>query len=276
MSYQISTTYPSKLVFLNSANARYIPEESLYIWSFTETLQCPANHSFLISVRDAQIPFSYYQINANNNRYYVNGVLFTIPQGNYNVIELINQLKFNHPTFTFNYKETTNKLTIASSTPFRIENDTSYEPFLRVLGFRKDIYEGQSSYTSDSVVNLSGYNNLFIYSNLTHMNLDSTANRGSNVMAKVPVSALPNGIIFYEMPAAGIKQVITHHSISEVKLQLLDTLYFPLHLNYVDWSVTIQVEIVRVTDEGENPLAVTPLPNKRVSVIPTKKSRSRV
>lgn len=266
MSYKLDPTLPGKLIFLNSANARYIPEESLYIWSFTESLQCPANHSFLISVRDAQIPYSWYQVNANNNRYFVNGTLFSIPEGNYNIIELVQQLKFNHPTLVFNYKETTNKLTISSASVFRIENDTNYEPFLRMIGFRKDIYEGKSSYTSDSVVNLSGYNNLFIYSNLTSYNLDSTANRGSNVMGKVPVNSLPNGIIFYEIPSQGIKQVISHHSISEVKLQLLDTLYFPLHLNYVDWSVTIQVEVIKMSDDVNNPMAISkpvPPPSKK-------------
>lgn len=275
MSYELSTSYPPKLLFLNSANARYIPEESMYLWSFSETLQCPANHSFLLSVRDAQIPYSWYQVNTNNNRYIVDGVLYTIPEGNYNIIELINQLKFNHPTFTYNYKETTNKLTISNATSFRIENDTSYEPFLRVLGFMKDIYDDQSSYTSDSVVNLSGYNNIFIYSNLTHHNIDSTAKKGSNVISKIPVNALPNGIVFYEIPSQGIKQVISHHSISEVKLQLLDTLYFPLNLNNVDWSLTIQVEVIRMTNDIENPLTMQrPIP--RSIPIPIKKSKGKV
>lgn len=264
MSYELSTAFPPRLLFLNSRNARYIPEESMYIWSFTESLQCPPNHSFLISVRDAQIPYSFYMINANNNRYYVDNVLYTIPEGNYNIIELLNLLNINHPSLVFTYKETTNKLTITSLRRFKIANDTNFEPFLRLLGFRKDIYEGQTSYTSDSVVNLAGYNNLFIYSNLTAYNIDSTANRGSNVLAKIPVNAVANGIIFYEIPSQGIKQVINHHSISEIKLQLLDTLYFPLHLNYVDWNVTIQVEVIKMNDEVENPMAVTkPIPIKK-------------
>lgn len=249
MSFAFDTSNPPKFLFLNSANARYVPHEAMYIWSFDESMQCPPNHSFLISVRDAHIPYSWYQLNRNNNRYFVDEALHTIPEGNYNIIELLDIMREKHPNISFAYMETTNRVTVTSFLPFSMRNDTNFEPFLRHLGFRKDIYDGAARYESDSVVNLSGYNSVLVYSNLTSYNIDSTARRGSNVMAKIPVTTTSNSIIFYTMPPGSIKQMISQHSISEVKLQLLDSLYFPLHLNYIDWSITIQVEVVRVVDE---------------------------
>lgn len=246
---EYDSAHPPKLLFLNSANAKYVPGEAMYIFDFNETLQCPPEHTFLLTVLDAQIPYSWYQINANNNRYYVNGTLHTIPEGNYNILELLDQLRFIHPTFTFAYKETTNRVTIAAPTPFSIANDTSFQPFLRMLGFRKDIYSDSASYTSDSVVNLSGYNSIYLYANLTSYNLDSYAKRGSNAIARVPVTAVSNGIIFYSQPAGAVRQQISQQSVSEIKLQLLDSLYFPLFLNHVDWSVTLQIETIRTVEE---------------------------
>lgn len=261
MSFQFDTAHPPKYVFLNSANARYVPDEALYIWDFDESLQCPPNHSFVISVRDAHIPYSWYQLNANNNRYYIDGAAHSVPEGNYNILELIDILKTKHASLNFSYAETTNRVTVTSAAPFSMRNDTNFEPFLRHLGFRLDIYEGASSYTSDSVVNLSGYSAIFLYSNLTSYNIDSTARRGSNVIARIPVNAVSNGIVFYTMPPGSIRQMITQHSISEIKLQLLDSLYFPLHLNYIDWSLTLQIEVVKVVDE--DPPAAPPVQRKQ-------------
>lgn len=247
-TYPLDTTQPPRIVYLNSKQARYIESESMYMWNLTENIILPKTHMFLISVVDAQIPYSFYLINNNNNRYYVNDQLHTISQGNYNILELIDKLKANHPTFTFQYAETTNKLTISNATPFKLENDPAFEPFLNVLGFRFDSYFGQTSYTSDSVVNLSGYNSLYIYSNLTSFAIDSFAKRGSNVLAKIPINTTSNGIIFFENRMM-VKQIINTHNTNEIKLQLMNNFYRPLHLNYVDFTITLQFEKVVVTDE---------------------------
>lgn len=250
-SYPLDIAHPQRLLFLNSKQAAYSPGEAKYIWHLQETISCPKNHVFLISIIDAQIPYSYYQINENNRFYYFNNAPFSVPLGNYNILELIQKLKSNHPAITFTYLETTNKLTLSSTTSFRIENNLSYEAFLPMLGFKLDIYEG-TTLTSDSVVDLSGYNNIFIFSsNLSPYNVDSYESRGSNVLAKIPVTSSSNGIIFYT--TTGVKQVINTVSISDIRLQLLDNLYFPLDLNGVPFTITISLEILRQTEEQDNP-----------------------
>lgn len=269
-TYQLDTAHPPRLVYLNSKQARYIEQDATYIWNLTENITLPKTHMFVISVVDAQIPYSFYLINNNNNRYYVNDQFYTIPQGNYNALELVEKLKANHPTFTFQYTETTNKLTISNSTPFSMANDPAFEPFLLMLGFRFDSYFGQRSYTSDSVLNLSGYNSLYIFSNVTSFAIDSYAKRGSNVLSKIPINTTSNGIIFYENRTM-LKQVVNLQNLNEIKLQLLNNFYRPLHLNYIDFTITLQIEKVPATEESDSTLSAPPS-----TPIPIKKSKGRV
>ena len=206
------------------------------------------DHSFLLSVVNAEVPYSFYLVNTNNNKYKINGTSYSISIGNYNILELIDKLQSNHPTFTFSYKETTNKLTISAPTAFSMTND-GLEPFLRLIGFRLDIYNGLSSYESDSVVDLSGYNNIFIYSNLGSENYDSYLSRGSHVLCKIPLTSSANGVIFYEN-TFGTRHIIDQTNISDIKLQLLSNLYSPIDLNHIDFTIALQLDCI--LNQSEN------------------------
>lgn len=249
-TYELDVHHPPRLMYLSSAQARYIESESMYAWDISEPIMKLNNHVFVVSVVDAQIPYSFTIINTRNNRYWVNDNLYTIDPGNPNINELIDRLKANHSTLTFQYSEINNKLTISSATPFTMKNDVISQPFLRMLGFRFDEYNGSSSYTSDSVVNLSGYNSIYLFSNITSFAIDSFARRGSNVLAKIPVTGVSNSIIFYTNPM-NLKQIVNSGNLNEVKIKLVDPFYSPLHLNYVDFSITIQIE--KVESKYEDP-----------------------
>lgn len=242
-TYPMDVHHPPRLIYLNSAQARYVESESMYIWTLDEPITKPNHHMFVISVVECQIPYSFTIINTRNNRYWINNNLYTIDPGNYNINELIDQLKANHSALTFQYSEINNKMTITSSSSFTMKNDPVSQPFLKMLGFRFDEYQGLSSYTSDSVVNLSGYNAIYLFSNITSFAMDSFAKRGSNVLCKIPVVGVSNSIIFYENHMS-LKQVVNSGNLNEIRVKIVDPFYTPLHLNYVDWSMTIQVEKV--------------------------------
>lgn len=251
-TYNFDLEHPPRLMYLQSSQARYIESDGMYIWNIDDPIVKPKNHMFVVSVVDVQIPYSFTIINSRNNRYWVDNQLYTIDPGNYNVNELMDKLKANHPTFTFQYSEINNKMTISSASQFTLKNDVMSQPFFRLLGFRFDMYQGATSYTSDSVVNLSGYNSIYLFSNITSFAVDSFAKRGSNVLAKIPVTGVSNSIIFWSNPM-NLKQVVNSGNLNELKLQLLDPFYSPLHLNYVDFSITIQIE--KVESKHEDPEA---------------------
>jgi hypothetical protein len=61
----------------------------------TRTSVAPLNGSTFtpgISLVNAQIPYSFTQINKTNNVFYVSGTSYTIPVGNYNIYTLITAL----------------------------------------------------------------------------------------------------------------------------------------------------------------------------------------
>lgn len=259
MSYQLSTQFPPRKIFLNSAHATTSGTDGYYSWSLKEPITAPSGHVFLFSVTDATIPYSFYIINTNNNSYAMAGVSATVTPGNYTILELLTTLRENHPTITFTYKQTTNKVTVTNATPFSMSNTVGKEPFLRLLGFTKDSYSGASSYTSESVVNLASYSSIYVFSNVSAANLDSYESRSGNIMCKIPVTSCPNGLIFFENINM-LRHVVTHNTISEVRIRLIDPYYFDLLLNGVPFSMTIQIDIVPQTQAPtENP--VIPISN---------------
>lgn len=272
-TYSFDLEHPPRLMYLNSAQARYIESDAMYIWNIDDPIIKPKNHMFVVSVVDVQIPYSFTIINTRNNRYWVNNQLFTIDSGNYNINELIDKLKANHPSLTFQYSEVNNKLTVSAATQFTMKNDPMTQPFLRMLGFRFDEYQGSTTYTSDSVVNLSGYNAIYLFSNITSFAVDSFAKRGSNVLCKIPVTGVSNSIIFFQNPM-NLKQVVNSGNLNELKVQLLDPFYSPLNLNYVDWSITVQIEKVESKHgdpESKPVVEQTVAPERR-----SKKSQAKV
>jgi hypothetical protein len=276
-TFNLDPLHPPRLIYLNSAQARYLENDATYIWNLTEPLVKPKGHVFVISIASAEIPYSWYLINERNNRYIVDGQVYTVPIGNYNILELIEKLKGNHSTFTFSYFETTNKLTIANASSFTLENCPGFEPFLKMLGFRFDTYVGSTSYTSDSVVNLSSYNNIYLFSNITSYAMDSFAKRGSNVLAKIPVTCTSNGIIFYTNQA-NLKQVVNTTNLNEIKISLINNFYSPINLNYIDFTILLQVEKVKLEERDTDMMATQPIqPMQTIEPIKQKKlSKSKL
>ena len=262
MSYQLDTHLPSRQFHLNSKHARNIGV-SQYVWDLSETLSLDAKYNFLVSVVSAQIPFSMYTINDSNKVFLVNGVEYSIPVGNYNVLELIREVANAVGILTLEYNQITNKVRVASDTAFSIRNSGSHEPFLRLLGFKLDLYEDQTEYVSDSVVNLSGISSIHLISNLGTQNFDSFSKKGSHVLARLPVNTVSNGIIFWEN-LFHHRSLISQTTISEIAIELLDSQFFPVDLNGVDFSITLQLDVIK-KPSVKQVLNITKPPIKKIS-----------
>lgn len=244
MSYTLDTHWPSRQIFLNSAFAKL--SDFAYHWDLYEQIHVPTGYHLLVSVVDAQIPVSFYKVNDNNRYFYANDNLTSIQEGNYDILSLIDEVHATIPDWKLTYDISRNRVTIQSrsSSPFAMRNDSSRSRYLKLLGFDLDSYEGSNTYTSDGQVNLAGVSSIYVSSQeLVSQNIDSFSKTSSHILCKIPATASSNGIIFYD--GRNQKQLIQARSVSEITISLFDHEYFPLNLNNVPWSITLQFDYIR-------------------------------
>ncbi len=80
MSYIQNTPFQSNSVFLNTNNSK--KQDDKYTFNLDSSLRCPLNTNFVVSVQDFEIPNTFNNITANNNR-----LQFKIRNLNFNVID---------------------------------------------------------------------------------------------------------------------------------------------------------------------------------------------
>ena len=105
-----------------------------YLPNFVSNQQDDDIVAVYLSIKNAEIPLSFYLVNEYNNIISINNVLYTLTQGNYNVKTFIISLKsLLGVNYTITYNSITYKITITSSTTFTINFDkTTISRFLGV------------------------------------------------------------------------------------------------------------------------------------------------
>ena len=124
-----------------------------------------------LSIKNAEIPASFYLINEYNNIISINNVLYTLTKGNYNVKTFITSLKaLLGVSYTITYDSITYKITITSSTSFTINYlKTTMTTFLGVSATSDTISilnNGLYSITSLYVVNFLPIQKIHLRSNI--------------------------------------------------------------------------------------------------------------
>jgi len=79
MSYLQNTPFQTNCVYLNTKDSE---KQGTYNFNLNSTLKCPLNTNFLVSVQDCEIPNTFNNITANNNR-----LQFKVRNLNFNVID---------------------------------------------------------------------------------------------------------------------------------------------------------------------------------------------
>tara|TARA_R100000951_G_C2647212_1_gene182944 strand:- start:1899 stop:2753 length:855 start_codon:yes stop_codon:yes gene_type:complete len=249
MSYLLNTPYSSREIYLNSDDAdRTIADDTNFcIFVFKSIVEVPQNVNILLSIKDAQIPVSFTNVNSNNNTFkYTIGATTTsisIAVGNYTANTLRDKLNTDLAgVFTFTYDSTTNKFTITHvSSDFTLESDSG---LIRVLGFTvKDHVSTSQSVTSDSVVDLSGLGGIFIQTNYITSSQDSKTKNLTSILQKIPINQSGNGIVFYTNKS-GYKTQIFEKNINEIHIKILDEDQRLLDMNKARWRLTLGLDFV--------------------------------
>ena len=239
-----SNTQDSVKLFLQSSQASVALSPSHLFFYLKDIIQTIPNHAIAVSLLDAEIPFSFYQVNSKNN--VLSGTIgdstfsFTISAGNYNVEELIAVLnqEFTSASLTcvLTYSAITNAITFTSTGNALALNSTSTA--LGLVGFSADkTLSGTSTLVSTQGVNLFPIRNLYI--KLQNLNIRNRYNKStSKVIAKIPIDVDRNGVVFYTAHS-NISSYILDPLIDTIELILCDELERELDFNSMSYSLCL-------------------------------------
>lgn len=261
----MSNTYDETiLINLNSINA--IQNNGSYLsdvyFNFKNILKDVDNVlEIQISVSNAQIPYSFYNVNVYNNilKGTYNGTPYTLTltRGNYNATNLLLEIqtRFLNAGITTNISISnitgTIQISVTSGTLQILSNGST---IYKVLG----LVTG-TNYTITSItplialypLNLLGTLRLRICSyELVTYNLDSTNLTSLNVLASIPIEAPTFGIILYDN-ITNIKTKLNNPQLDGFDILILDDDNNPVNFNNQSWCLSLTITLTKERQEKD-------------------------
>ena len=215
-------------------------------------IEIPSQYHIHLSVQNAVIPFTFYNINDSNNvLYYILNTQqyqLNIIKGNYNVNTLKTFLNNNMSGFTITYDKITNKYTFTNNLGYDftiLSSSTCYY----LIGFTEENTTSTNGIlTSTRVINLAPIRIINVLSNLLTNNINKISSNNKSIICSIPVMTQPFSVIHY-VNSTGFKINSFTNTISTLQIKLTDQLGTLLDLNGSNWSMTLQVDIVDFVDE---------------------------
>jgi hypothetical protein len=201
-----------------------------------------------ITVINAQIPCSFYVINALNNKLVVAGPTITttpilISYGNYNantlIAELVSKLFASGLTMTITINKI-NGILKFSSNGFLNYYFTSDSTMLEILGTSSSIIAISTNYTCPYPLNLLGVKKLSIKS--TRLSIHSVSSidyASSNILVSIPADVSPFSMISYIAQSDAHKNLLNVRSINEIDINIYDENNNYIDFNNLDWTITL-------------------------------------
>mgnify|MGYP003133353847 CR=1 FL=1 len=251
----MTTELSSTIVHIRSKDAVNFPEGEDLRTHFEIILGMPITcfeDEFLqLEVASMEVPFSFYGTNNNNNILQIRelgqpDVNLTIPQGNYNIDELIEQIETQMnagtaigATYTWTYDIITNKVTVATDSAQSCiflfnsgsEANNLASPFGRSIAkqigwtgdFDITITNGNPQ-TGNSRVDLITIHSLYLRSNISLGNtLTSQTGTNSSILVKVPIEVNPLEMIYFSNESFGAgRNYLSDRSITNLIFRLSD------------------------------------------------------
>lgn len=269
-------TIDSLQIYINSkyasSNPDYSGANNLYLLPY---IVAPEGHYIHISVVNASIPYSFYNINELNNVLYCvvhyqfitdvmiahdESYFINIPVGNYNANQMVNVLSkmsnwtatsdsgsYNNPNLVVTYNAIVNRFTFRNTLDlefnFPYPNTTCIEP----LGLSEILINSSSfgyEYTSKYSINLAVIRAINIVTNYSSGNLSILQQNNFNTLCSIPVTTLPNTLVYYEN-SNDFKTNLYLGEINNINIKLTDQDNNVLFLNGLYYNLTLQIDILR-------------------------------
>jgi len=212
-----------------------------------------------LSIKNAEIPASFYLINEYNNIISINNVLYTLTTGNYNVKTFITSLKaLLGGSYTITYDSITYKITITSSTSFTINYlKTTMTTFLGVSTTSDTIStlnNGLYSITSLYVVNFLPIQKIHLRSNIPFDNFNNY-DKSNDILLSIQNNAnILGGVILYNNDS-GLKYLVNEKDLSSFTLRITDDFNREINFNNIDFFITFQIDYIYQTIPIKNNLS---------------------
>jgi hypothetical protein len=259
-------TNASSQIYLNSSNADLYLNgtmKSNLTFFFQDVLTFDRHiMTKKFSIVNAQFPVSYYLINDSNNKIIINiqsdaGIVYTFPNGNYNVTQFINQWYITVGTaWKLTYSSITNKITFSYPYSFKFSfNDIN--SLMLILGFNNSnlVYSSMNGkITSPYAVNFGGILKLDVKTSSFNLsNMDSYQKGRVNTIASIPVNSAQNGYILYNN-FTNYNSMFKASQISDLNIIIQDEFNNFIDFNNCDWSITIQIDVMTRILESKDTL----------------------
>ena len=199
-----------------------------------------------LSVVNCIIPYSFYNINLNNNvlNYNVNNINYSliIPIGNYNINNLVQFLNSQMSNFTVTYNKIYNKITFTHSSNDFILNSSN---LLLLIGFNNGNYISTNKIlTSPNCININYVRCINLISNIITYNVNTSKNlvNNNNIIASIPVNTAPNTLIQYQN-VNNFRTNLFVNTLNRIVIKLVYNNNNIIDLNGLNFNLTVQLDV---------------------------------
>lgn len=262
-------------IVLNSKNGTLVSSlDGHKFYELQSEVVARKDENIVLHLKKAFIPFSFYTLSSNqkNNKLDItetktdsstNTYTITIPDGNYNITELLAKIKeLLEANTTFSFKYTITFDSVVGKVSFLIASGTDPQSATllfssgtnvsnscnRMLGFNNTdiIFTTSSSATSQKVIDMAdGLDGLHIKSNLIGSNVATTANdTGSGELLVVPIDLQPYNILYYDEGSEPFKHKISQSSIKRIEIKITDSRDNTVDFNGLPYTFILLAEFI--------------------------------
>lgn len=221
-----------------------------------------------VTVLDVVMPRSWYNVNSNNDTFYLNDsegwVTLSLNHGSYNVYQLRQEieraLKLLNGSWAVSFDKITNKYTFHppaydSITPWTLSFPATTHATHELFGFaqtEQPAGTGATPFTSTMPVKVNPESAVLIHANLPKVkytvadNMHTVGGKAlfteSDVLMKVPVTVAPFDTVVYTAQGADLVSFeLSTHQVHDLHVWVTDEFNKPLMLQH-DWTMTLKLD----------------------------------
>ena len=236
----------------NSATTSNGSKNSVMLFNLNNILKKEQDIIYnLISIVHAEIPVSFYTVNATNNNIRIKigtnpSNIYYFTNGNYNASTFKAMLLSILPTgFTLSLNTITGKFTLGYTTSFSIGNSSTCYKLMGFIANTNYYSDGSNNIVMPYCCNFMGINRLKIKSGIIQTNnLDSYSRGKSNMLCSIPVNNASGGLIVYNN-ISQFKSIFPNNNLDYIDISITDELDQEIDFNGVDIYITLQIDSIR-------------------------------
>ena len=256
MDIQLIRPLSSNIVHIRSKDANQLSSgyNSHFKFILEDPIKINQGEQINITMSSGEFPYSFYNISsdvANNTIVYDTSSTYTIPDGNYSIYDLRDDITDNMPNFTATFDLKTMKLTLTNtdSSPHTINWTSSTAT--KMMGFADgdDVVSASGTTTSDYVINMCSVHSLMIRSNLATGNVQSTTHSNSTILQKVSIDTNGFQMVYLNQDDYRTTNITQQPQIDEIELKITDQNNNLIQFNNVNFELSLIFQVFeKITD----------------------------